>query len=118
MAAAVGVDDELRRGLAQDQGLLQSQQHEFGGYLRGQVPAYDPPGTGIAPGGRVVPAPAYQRQVRDVAHPHLVRENGCRLAKQPVFRDDGHRVDHGGAGPLRAGAQGLQFVPGSHVRSA
>ena len=110
LAAAVGVDDEPRRGLTQGQGLLQGQQHEFGGHLRGQVPTHDPPGTGIAPSGQVAPAPAYQRQVRDVAHPHLVRGNGRRLAEQPVFRDDGRRVGHGGAGPLRAGAQGPQAL--------
>ena len=110
LAAAVGVDEEPRRGLAQGQGLRQSQQHEFGGHLRGQVPAHDPPRTGIVPGGQVAPAPADQRQVRDVAHPDPVGSGGRRLAEQPVSRHHGRRVGHGGAGPLRTGAQRMRAL--------
>ena len=51
LAAPIGVNNQARRGLAQHQGLLQGQQQEFGGQLRGQVPAHHAPGAGVAPGG-------------------------------------------------------------------
>ena len=106
LAAAVGVDEE--RGLRQ--GLCQSQQHEFGRHLRGQVPAHDPPRTGIAPSGQVAPAPADQRQVRDVAHPDPVGSGRRGLAEQPVFGYHGRRVGHSGVGPLRTGAQCMRAL--------
>ena len=42
LAAAIGVGNETRRGLAQRQGLFQRVEHEFGGHLRGQVLPHDP----------------------------------------------------------------------------
>ena len=91
-AASVGVDDEPRCGLAQRQGLFQGVENEFGGHLRGQVPAYDPARTGVAPDGQVASAPAHQRQIGDILDPDLIRGSGGWLAEQPVFGHHGGRV--------------------------
>nr|WP_229725026.1 hypothetical protein [Hymenobacter baengnokdamensis] len=63
LAAPVRVDEQPWRGLTQRQGLFQGNEHQFGGHLCSQVPAYHPARTGIAPRGQVAPAAAYQRQV-------------------------------------------------------
>ena len=71
--------------------------------MRGQVPAHDPAGTGLAPSGQIAPAPAHQGQIRDIAHPDLVRGGGGELAEQSVFGHHGCRVGHSGAGTVRGG---------------
>ena len=73
LAAAVGLHNQTGRQLAQRQGLFHGVEHELGGHLDGQVSAHDLARTGI----EVAPAPADQRQVRDVAYPHLVGDGGA-----------------------------------------
>ena len=109
LAAPVSVDEQAGAGLAQGQGLFEGRQHEFGGHLRGQVPAHHAPRAGIAPGGQVAPAPTQERQVGEVPDPDPdpVQGRGRGLARQPVFGHHGGRVGHGGARPLWAGAERL-----------
>lgn len=54
---------------------------------------------------QVAPAPADQRQVRDVTDPHLIGTRGGRLSQQPVFGYDRRRVGLRGARALGAGAE-------------
>ena len=111
LAATVGVDNQARSPLAQRQGLFQRVEHQPDGHPGGQVPVHHPPRTGISPSGRVAPAPARQGQAGRIAHPHPVRNHGRGRAQKAIFGHDGGRVSDDSAGPVQAGAQGLQVVP-------
>ena len=69
------------------------------------MPAHHAPRAGIAPGGQVAPAPAYQRQVGDVSDPHLVGVRGRGLAQRPVLGYDSGRVGLRGMRALGSGAE-------------
>lgn len=56
---AFGVDNESWRGLAQGQGLFEGLQYQLSGHQGGQMPAHDPPRTGIRPSCQVAPAPTH-----------------------------------------------------------
>lgn len=56
------------------------------------MPARQPLRAVTAPGDQVAPAPADQRQVGDVTHPHLVGAQGRGLVQQLVLGPHGGRV--------------------------
>lgn len=82
------------------------------------MPVRYPPRAGIAPRGQLVPAPAHQGQVSDVAYPHLVGARGRGLAQQPVLGHHGGRVGLCSARALGAGADARCPLTRSQVRNA
>lgn len=76
LAAAVGLDDELRRVLEHGTGMFLDGEPQFSGLLRDQVPTHNAERTSVAPSGQVAPGSAHHRHICAVPDPDLVGGRG------------------------------------------